>query len=80
MHLLKWCYSLKETHTYTSGNLSDEHLQNKLEWGSTLLKIIVTSYFSEHQDLLSLKVNIDSGFPSVNILAFMTVNLGVHSN
>lgn len=80
MHSLSWCDSLKEIHTYISGSISDEHLQSKLEWGSTLLKIIVTSYFSEHQDLLSLKVNIDSGFPSVDILAFKTVNLGVHLN
>lgn len=75
-----WCDSLEKNHSYTSGSFPDEYLQLKLEQGSTLLKITVTPYFSEHQDLLFLKVNIDSGFPSVNILAFKTVNLGVRLN
>lgn len=70
MHLPNRCGLLQEIPSYISGSFPDEHLQLKLEQGSTLLKITATSYSSEHQDLLSLKVNIDSGFPSVNILVF----------
>lgn len=80
VHLPNWCDSLKEIPSCILGSFPDEHLQLKPEQGSTHLKITATSYSSEHQDLLSLKVNIDSGFPSVNILVFKTVNLSVHLN